>query len=104
MTTMKPSDTIDAILPKAQRVYTMKGPDEVLTMKTLHAKGHAAWKIAGIFGCSHTTVMRYIRNGFDTSPRKQPPSVLDPHAAFLLEHFLQHDGNADVVRQELAAE
>ncbi|MCY3858555.1 MAG: hypothetical protein OXG25_06570 [Gammaproteobacteria bacterium] len=104
MTTKKPSDTIDAILPTAQGAHTMKGPDEVLTMKTLHAKGHSAWKIAGILGCSHTTVMRYIRIGFEAALRQQPPSALDPHAEFLLERFLQHNGNADVVRQELAAE
>ena len=48
--------------------------------------------------------MRYIRNGFEAAPREQPPSALDPHAEFLLERFLQHDGNADEVRQELAAE
>ena len=104
MTMMKPSDTFDAMLPTAQGAYTMKAPDEVLTMKILHAKGHSAWKIAGILGCSHTTVMRYIRNGFDAAPREKPPSALDPHAEFLLERFLQHDGNTDVVRQELAAE
>ena len=101
---MRLFDTIDAMLPTAQGAYTMKGPDEALTMKTLHAKGHSAWKIAGILGCSHTTVMRYIRNGFDAAPREQPPSALEPHAKFLLERFLQHDGNGDVVRQELATE
>ena len=82
----------------------MKEPDEVLTMKTLHAKGRSATKIADMLGCSHHTVLRYVRNGFDTSPRKLPPSVLDAHTEFLLERFLRHNGNADVVRQELAAE
>ena len=98
MTKIKPSDTIAAILPTVQGAYTMKSPDEVLTIKTLHAKGHSAWKIAGILGCSHTMVTRYIRNGFDAAPREQPPNVLDAHAEFLLERFLQHNGNADVVR------
>lgn len=104
MTTSKPADTIVATMPIAKGAYTMKGPDEVLTMKTLYGKGHSAWRIAAILGCSHHTVLRYVRNGFDASPREQPPSALDAHADFLLERFLRHDGNADVVRQELATE
>ena len=36
--------------------------------------------------------------------RAQPPGVLDAHTDFLLERFLRHDGNADVVHQELVAE
>ena len=104
MKTKKPSDTIDAILPTAQGAYTMKEPDEVLTMKTLHAKGHSTWKIAGILGCSHTTVMRYVKKGFEAAPRQQPHRTLHSHAEFLLERFLQRNGNAVVVRQELAAE
>ena len=104
MTTIKPSDTIAVISPTVQGAYTMKGPEEVLTMKTLHAKGYSPWQIAGILGCSHHTVSRYVKNGFEAAPRQQPPSALDPHAEFLLERFLQHNGNADVVRQELATE
>ena len=82
----------------------MKVHDEVLTMKTLHAKGHSATKIASMLGCSHHTVLRYLRNDFVAAPRAQPPSVLDAHTDFLLERFLRHDGNADVVHQELVAE
>ena len=62
-------------MPIAKGDYTMKGPNEVLTMKTLHAKGHTAWKIAGILGCSAHTVKRYIENGFDVSPREQATSI-----------------------------
>lgn len=104
MTTLKPPDTIAVVMPTVKGAYTMKGPDEVLTMKTLYAKGHTPWKIAKILGCSNHTVKRYIENGFDAAPREQPPSALDAHDDFLLERFLRHDGNADVVRQELAAE
>ena len=68
----------------------MKGPDEVLTMKTLYAKGHTAWKIGGTLGCSAHTVKRYIENGFDVSAREQPPSALDAHGDFLLARFLRH--------------
>ena len=104
MTISRTPDTIGATTRTAKSAYTMKEPDEVLTMKTLHAKGHSATKIARMLECSHHTVLRYIRNGFDTSPRKLPPSVLDAHTEFLLERFLRHNGNADVVRQELATE
>ena len=104
MTTLNPSDTIDRITPTVHGAYTMKGPEEVLTMKTLHTKSHSPWKIAKLLGCSHHTVLRYVRNGFQTAPREQPPSALNPHAEFPLKRFLQHQGNADVVRQELATE
>jgi len=99
MTTSKAADTIVATMAIAKGAYTMKGPDEVLTMKTLYVKGHSAWRIAAILWCSHHTVLRYARNGFDATPRQQPPSALDAHADFLLARFLRHDGNADVVRQ-----
>ena len=104
MTTTTSTDTIVATKPSARGAYTMKEPDEVLTMKTLYAKGHTPWKIAKILGCSNHTVKRYIDNGFDAAPREQPPGALDAHGAFLLERFLRHAGNADVVRQELATE
>ncbi|MCY4093511.1 MAG: helix-turn-helix domain-containing protein [Gammaproteobacteria bacterium] len=70
MTTFYPSDAIDRITPTVQGAYTMKGPEEVLTMKTLHAKGHSPLKIAKLLGCSHHTVLRYVRNGFDAAPRE----------------------------------
>ena len=73
-------------------------------MKTLYGKGHSAWRVAAIQGCSHHTVLHYGRKGFDASPREQPPSTLDAHEDFLLARFLRHDGNADVVHQELKAE
>lgn len=104
MTTLNPPDTIDPITLTAQGAYTMKGPEEVLTMKTLYTKGHSPRKIAKLLGCSHHAVSRYVRNGFEAAAREHPPSALDPHTEFLLERFLQHQGNADVVRQELAAE
>ena len=91
-------------MPNSKGDDTMKGPDEVLTMKTLHAKGHAAWKIAGMLGCSAHAVKRTIEYGLDVSAREEPPSTLDAHGDFLLERFLRHHGNGDVVRRELATE
>ena len=104
MTTDQGSTTIVTNAPITEDSRTMKVHDEVLTMKTLHAKGHSATKIASMLGCSHHTVLRYLRNDFVAAPRAQPPSVLDAHTDFLLERFLRHDGNADVVHQELVAE
>ena len=104
MTTSKMPDTIVDTMRTAKSSYTKKEPDEVLTMKTLHAKRHSATKIADMLNSSHHTALRYVRNEFDTSPRKQPPSELDVHTEFLLERFLRHNRNADVVRQEMAAE
>ena len=104
MTTSKPADTIVATMPIAKGAYTMKGPDEVLTMKTLYGKGHSACRIAAILGCNHHTMLRYVRNGFDAARREQQPSALDAYTDFLLERFLRHDGNNDVVHQELVAD
>lgn len=90
MTTGKAFDTIERITATVQGAYTMKGPDEVLTMKTLHGKGYLPWKFAGIRGSSHNTVSRYIKNRFEAAPREQRSSALDPHAEFLLERFPRH--------------
>ncbi len=104
MTTSTSADTIVAVTTMVKGAYTMKGPDEVLTMKTLYTKGYTAWKITGILRCSAHTVKRYIENDFDVWPREQPSSALDGHGDFLLERFVRYDANADVVRQELATE
>ena len=55
MTTMKPSNTIDAIdaiLPTSQGAYTMKGPDEVLTMKTFMPRGIRPGRLPGSWGAA----------------------------------------------------
>ena len=104
MTTSKLADTIVATMPIAKGAYPMKARNEVLSMKTLYGKSHSACRIAAILGCSHHTVLRYFRNGFDAAPTEQPPSELDAYADSLLTRFLRHAANADVVRQELVAE
>ena len=104
MTTTNKTTTIVAEPPIMEEKRTMKSQDEVLTMKTLHEKGHSATKIARMLGCSHHTVLRYIENGFSKAPRAQATGALSEHAEFLYERFLRHDGNADVVRQELESE
>ena len=54
--------------------------------------------------CGRNTVLWHLRKDFMPPRRAQPPGVLDAHTDFLLERFLRHDGNADVVHQELVAE
>ena len=104
MTATNKTNTIAAEPPIREEKRTMKSQDEILAMKILHGKGYSATKIAQILGYSHHTVLRYIENDFVAAPRARVPGVLSEHAEFLYERFLRHDGNADVVRQELEAE
>ncbi|AUX78931.1 IS21 family insertion sequence transposase protein (plasmid) [Sinorhizobium fredii] len=56
------------------------------------------------FGCARNTVRRYLREG-GAAPFKQPArSAFDGLDDWLRERFFRHDGNADVIRQELASE
>ena len=59
---------------------------------------------AGSSGCSPTTVRRYLAAGGWT-PYRTPdrPSALAGLEDWLAERFRRHRGNADVVRQDLAA-
>jgi transposase len=83
----------------------MQGPEEVAVMLRLQALGWGAKRIAAELGCSRNTVRRYLRQG-GWAPYRQPerPGVLAGRGDWLAEHFRQHRGNADVVRQELARE
>lgn len=87
--TSKLPDTIAVDIPMVKGEYTMKGTDEVVTMKTLQAKRHALWMITNVLGYSDYTVRRDIENGFDAAPHKQPPSAFDAHGDFLLERFMR---------------
>jgi transposase len=83
----------------------MRVPDEVATMLRLRALGWGTRRIAAGLGCDRETVQRYLAAG-GWAPYRTPerPGALAGHAAWLAERFRQHRGNADVVRQELAAE
>ena len=104
MTTTNKKTAIVAEPPIREEKRTMKRQNEVLTMKTLHEKGHSATKIARMLDCSRHTVLWYIENEFSKAPRAQALGVMGEHAEFLYERFLRQDGNADVVRQELESE
>jgi transposase len=80
-------------------------PDEVAAMLRLRDLGWGTRRIAAELGCNRETVQRYLARG-GWAPYRTPerPGALAGHGAWLAERFRRHAGNADVVRQELAAE
>jgi transposase len=90
---------------EGERGDAMKTPDEVLAMVRLKACGWGLRRIATHFGCSRQTVKRYVKAGGPVGFSKPSRRArLSDHAEFLRERLIRHRGNADVVRQELAAE
>lgn len=87
------------------RGEVMKTPDDVAAMVRLKACGWGIKRIARELGCSHHTVKHYVAAGGPV-PFKAPqrPKMLDGLEEWLRERFIRHRGNADVVRQDLAAE
>ena len=90
---------------KAVQGEEMLGADEVAAMVRLHELGWGAKRLSKEFGCARNTVRRYLRGGgglaFAKAPRK---TAFDGLEEWLRERFFRHDGNADVIRQELASE
>jgi len=79
--------------------------EEVMAMVRLHKCGWGAKRIAKEFGCARNTVRRYLREGGVINYRGRPRiSALDGLDDWLRERFFRHEGNADVIRQELASE
>ena len=74
-------------------------------MVRLRDLGWGTRRIAAELGCHRETVQRYLAAG-GWAPYHVPgrPGMLAGHEAWLTERFRRHRGNADVVRQELAAE
>lgn len=102
---MKPERIAESpswIDPRGQE---MKTPDDVAAMLRLKECGWGLKRIARELGCSHHTVKQYVAAG-GPRPFKSPKraKVLDGLEDWLRERFLRHRGNADVVRQDLAAE
>jgi transposase len=90
---------------KDPRREAMLEPDEVSAMLRLKQLGWGAKRIARELGVSRNTVRDYIAAGGWT-PYAQPArkKALDGQETWLRERLRRHRGNADVVRQELAAE
>ncbi len=92
-------------LMENQRRKLMKAPEDVSAMLRLKALGWGSKRIAAELGCSRNTVRRWLSAG-DWHPCASPSrsKQLDGLSDWLVERFARHAGNADVVRQELAAE
>lgn len=64
-----------------------------------------AKRIAKEFKCARNTVRRYLREGGTIAYKGRPrASALDGLDEWLRERFFRHEGNADVIRQELESE
>ena len=83
----------------------MVEPEAVAALLRLKALGWGAKRIARELGISRGTVKRYIEAG-GWQPFRKPArrKLLDGLEGWMRERFRRHRGNADVVRQELAAE
>ncbi len=83
----------------------MLEPEEVSAMLRLKELGWGAKRIAQELGISRNTVKDYIAAG-GWAPYQQPErkKALDGLEEWLRERLRRHRGNADVIRQELAAE
>lgn len=91
----------------------MLSQDEVKRMKTLWQMRWRVKRIAKELGHGKNTVRRYVR-AWDSGkevpastsgrPVGRPRDLIDVSPEWLKSRLLRHGGNADVVRQELAAE
>ena len=83
----------------------MLEPDEVTAMLRLRKLGWGSKRLAREFGCSRTTVKRYLAScRWQPYQRRASRGMLAGHETWLRERFFRHRGNADVVRQDLARE
>lgn len=83
----------------------MQTPEEVAAMLRLKELGWGIKRIARELGCSHMTVRHYVaRGGWAPYRGRGRPCKLAGLEDWVAERFRRHAGNADVVRQELAAE
>lgn len=84
---------------------TMRMPDEVAAMLELKKRGWGVKRIAKEFGACPKTVRAWIKaGGYRRYRRPGRPKKLDGLESWLEKRLIQHRGNADVVRQELADE
>ena len=90
---------------RVSRRIEMRTPEEVSAMLALKARGWGSKRIAAELGCSRNTVRRWLAAGGWRAPSSaMRAKALDGLEDWVAERFRQHAGNADVVRQELAAE
>ena len=83
----------------------IKQQEEVSTIEHLTSLGWSIRQISRELGISRGTVRKYLRNGGIVAFRQpERKGVLSDEEEWLRRKFFQHDGNADVIRQELAKE
>jgi transposase len=83
----------------------MQAPEAVAAMLRLNALGWGSKRIARELGCNRATVKRYLRHGGWAPYRSRPPTgALLALGPWIRDRFMQHRGNADVVRQDLRRE
>lgn len=88
--------------PRGDRMRT---PDEVGAVMRLRALGWGSKRISRELGLARNTVRRVLAAG-GWAPYRRPvrAKALGSLGPWLAERFYQHAGNADLVRQELAAQ
>src|ERR1044071_9996862 len=87
------------------RREVMQTPEDIAAMLRLKGLGWGIKRVARALGCSHMTVRRYVAQGGWAPYRgRGRPCKLTGLDDWVAERFRRHAGNADVVRQELAAE
>ena len=92
-------------LARSMQGQLMLDAEEVAAMKRLHELGWGAKRLSREFGCARNTVKRYLRESGPVVFRKpERRTAFDGLEDWLRERFFRHGGNADVIRQELAAE
>jgi transposase len=102
---MKSFEVQECPQAEALRGDSMRTPDDVSAMMKLKELGWGVKRIAAELGCSKNTVKRWLEMG-GWQPCQSPlrSKKLDGLDDWLAERLRRHAGNADVVRQELAAE
>jgi transposase len=92
-------------LERTGEARAMHTPEDVQAMLKLASLGWGAKRIAKEVGCSRNTVRRYLRHGGYVA-YQSPARVgkLVALGSWLAIRYLQHRGNADVVRQDLRRE
>jgi transposase len=89
---------------RSGEAQAMQTPEDVQAMLKLASLGWGAKKIAKELSCSRNTVRRYLRHGYRPYRVPQRAGQLDALGEWLAGRYLQHRGNADVVRQDLQRE
>jgi transposase len=80
----------------------MKTPEDVTVMLRLHQLGWGSKRIAKELGISRNTVKKYVaQRGYQAYKQPERQGALDDLQDWVKAQFLQHRGNAEVVRQEL---